>query len=323
MKVSIAICTYNGEKYLPEQLESFQRQSRLPDEVIVCDDGSKDLTHEILTDFAEKSPFPVKLYYNKQNLGYVQNFGKAMGLCSGDIVILSDQDDVWDINKIKLIEAEFEKSENVGMVYADAEVVDENLRSFGTTMWRCNNFNLEKQELIKRGKPLDVLLRDGFVLGSSMALRAKYLDLILPIPADIYYDHDDWAALLISALAGISLISQPLIKYRQHQLQTSLGMKLRAEAGIKPLVKAGRRINNFDQSISQLTFAMQRLEASKYPVKKALSKIKTAREHLLARSSLPKNVTSRLIKISQQLIAGNYHAYSNGLKSATKDLLVQ
>ncbi|MCU1288025.1 MAG: Alpha-L-Rha alpha,3-L-rhamnosyltransferase [Acidobacteria bacterium] len=322
MKISIALCTYNGEKYLREQLTSYAEQTRLPDEVIVCDDGSTDASVEILNEFGRQSPFPVRLYPNEKKLGYVRNFEKAIGLCAGDIIVTSDQDDVWHIDKLKLIEEEFAKSEKIGMVYADAEVVDENLRPLGLTMWQCNNFNLKKQKQFNTGKPLDILLRDGCVLGSSMAFLGKFIDLILPIPQDIYYDHDDWAALMISAVGDIALIDTPLIKYRQHRQQTSSGVLHKPESLLVSAVKAGKRINNYDKIINQLDFAEKKLSESRYAAKDSISKIKAARKHVSARATLPKNFSSRFVKIGQELIAGRYHTYSNGLKSAAKDLLV-
>ncbi len=322
MKISIAICTYNGEKYLREQLESYGAQTRLPDEVVVCDDGSQDATLEIVNAFSRQAAFPVKLYRSESNLGYVRNFEKAIGLCSGDIIVTSDQDDVWHIEKLELIEAEFAKSEKIGMVYADAEVVDENLRPVGLTMWECNDFNREKQQNFNSGNSLDILLRDGCVLGSSMAFRAKYLNLILPIPPNIYYDHDDWAALMISAIAEIALISKPLIKYRQHRQQTSSGVLRERETGVNAAVNAGKRINNYDEIINQLAFAERKLSESRYSVKNSIAKIKAARNHVSARATLPKNLLLRLVKIGRELMAGHYHAYSNGFRSAAKDLLV-
>lgn len=322
MKISIAICTYNGEKYLREQLNSYTAQTRLPDEVVVCDDGSTDSTREILAEFAAAAPFPVKLHFNKENLGYVQNFGKAAKFCTGDIIAFSDQDDVWRREKLEIIEAEFIKFPNVGMVYADAEVVDENLQSLGTTMWRCNKLNQKKQADIKSGKSLDLLLRDGYALGSSMAFRAKYLDLVLPIPPNIYYDHDDWIALIISALADVSLIEEPLIKYRQHQQQTSSGMTINAKTGVKLLVEAVRRTNDYNEVINQLTLAEKKLKENYDSVKEAILKIAAARDHILVRSNLPKNPLLRSVKVGQELLTGHYHSYSNGFRSAVKDLMI-
>lgn len=321
-KISIALCTYNGETYLREQLDSYLAQTRLPDELVVCDDGSKDSTREILEAFSSKATFPVKLHFNEPNLGYRQNFVKAAGLCSGDIVVFSDQDDVWREDKLQLIEAEFAKSENIGLVYADAEIVDENLNSLNLTLWQRNHLTLKKQANVKAGKSLDLLLKDGYLLGSSMAFSRKFQDLFLPMPSDIYFDHDDWIGLMISAVAEVSLIGEPLIKYRQHQHQASAQAALIPENKPKPLLQITKRTNYHEMFLAQLIVAEKRLVESRYPAREAIIKIKKAKQHILTRSSLPKNLPSRLFKIGQELIAGHYHAYSNGFKSAAKDLLV-
>jgi glycosyltransferase involved in cell wall biosynthesis len=94
MKISIAMCTYNGAAFLPAQLQSILTQSRRPDEIIICDDRSTDDTRSILETFKNESPIPVILNINDQNLGSVRNFERAINLCTGDVIALSDQDDV-------------------------------------------------------------------------------------------------------------------------------------------------------------------------------------------------------------------------------------
>ncbi|MBC7931137.1 MAG: glycosyltransferase, partial [Rubrivivax sp.] len=94
-RLSIAMCTYDGGRYLAEQLASIAAQTRAPDELVVCDDRSRDETTSIVRRFAETAPFPVRLYVNEQNLGSTRNFEKAIGLCEGELIALSDQDDVW------------------------------------------------------------------------------------------------------------------------------------------------------------------------------------------------------------------------------------
>ena len=95
MKISIAMTAFNGAKYINEQLNSFASQTRLPDEVVVCDDISSDDTFEILDNFARSAPFKMIVVRNNKNLGYTKNFEKALSLCSGDLIFLSDQDDIW------------------------------------------------------------------------------------------------------------------------------------------------------------------------------------------------------------------------------------
>jgi len=102
--LSVAMCTYNGEQYLQEQLDSIIAQTRLPNEVVVCDDGSTDATLQILDEFQETAPFPVRIYRNGTRLGPTKNFEKAIKLCSGNVIALSDQDDVWMPHKLERLE---------------------------------------------------------------------------------------------------------------------------------------------------------------------------------------------------------------------------
>src|SRR3712207_5989304 len=102
MSLSVALCTYDGARYLPEQLESLARQRRLPDELVVCDDGSADDTVDVVRRFADRAPFAVRLSLNPQNLGFVKNFEQAIRLCRGDLIALADQDDVWHPQKLEL-----------------------------------------------------------------------------------------------------------------------------------------------------------------------------------------------------------------------------
>ena len=97
MKISIAMCTYNGAEFLPAQLQSILTQSRPPDEIIICDDRSTDDTQALLKKFATESPIPIAVHINDHNLGSVKNFERTISLCTGDVIALSDQDDVWAV----------------------------------------------------------------------------------------------------------------------------------------------------------------------------------------------------------------------------------
>src|SRR5262245_33463585 len=133
-KISIALCTYNGAKFLSSQLESYLVQTQMPDEVVVCDDRSNDQTVEILKAFAERAPFSVRVLVNDQNLGSTKNFEKAISLCSGEFIFLSDQDDIWNPDKIEKMTAPFENDPDVGLVFSDVELVDESLTFEGKTL---------------------------------------------------------------------------------------------------------------------------------------------------------------------------------------------
>lgn len=204
--VSIAMTTYNGESYLQEQLDSFLAQSVLPDELVVCDDCSTDGTFEILESFKESAPFDVRLFKNEKNLGYAQNFSKAMGLCSGDYVFLSDQDDVWLPDKIESVLKVFENKPAVQLVIHDLEFCDADLVPIG-------------QKKIER-----VLLAsnslENYVTGMATAVRADFLKLCLPVPLQAF-THDAWLHACASMVSARSVMPKVLALYRRHDANAS------------------------------------------------------------------------------------------------------
>ena len=110
MTLSVAMCTYNGEAYLPEQLISIAAQTRQPDELVICDDCSSDGTVEIVKEFASHAPLVVRLLQNNENLGSTKNFAKAFGNCRFDVIAPSDQDDFWYPDKLQSMEEVFIKN---------------------------------------------------------------------------------------------------------------------------------------------------------------------------------------------------------------------
>lgn len=236
MKLSIAMCTYNGAAYLLEQLESLAAQTCLPDELVVCDDGSNDRTFEIITSFARQSPFPVRLSVNRKTLGSKKNFEHAISLCQGAIIFLCDQDDVWRADKLKLIEETFLAHPTIGLVFTDAEVVDEDLRILSL---QSNAVKIE----IPAAEPTDFfpsLLPRNLVTGATLAFRSNFRRLVLPIPDDTILQHDGWVALIIAAVAPVIFLTEPLIKYRQHAGQ-QIGVEIkgsRFEKRASPLIRS-------------------------------------------------------------------------------------
>src|SRR5918997_119590 len=232
-RFSVAMCTYNGARFVAEQLASVAAQTRPPDELVVCDDGSADETRELVGEFAARAPFPVRLSVNERNLGSTRNFGRAISLSAGDLIALSDQDDVWHPEKLEKLEARFDARPSVGLVFTDAELVDERLR-------------------VRRGRALDVLLPGWSVTGATMAFRADFRDLVLDIPEDLALIHDGWIALMVAAVSEIDYIAEPLIQYRQHPRQQVGAPPERHRAprqGLEGVAVAARRVNSYDELI--------------------------------------------------------------------------
>ena len=201
--VSIALCTYNGEAYLREQLESIVNQSYRPIELIVVDDCSTDDTLKILEEYADKYPF-LKFFINPTNLGYIKNFEKALQLCGGEFIALSDQDDIWDLEKIE------KQVNNIGnnlLIYHDSEFVDENDQSLNRKMSDIMN--------LYSGNQPEAFLFFNCISGHSVLMKKELRDELLPFP-DAYF-HDWWMGYVATNLGSIDFIKESLVKYRQHQ----------------------------------------------------------------------------------------------------------
>lgn len=203
-RISIAMATYNGAKYLPQQLDSLAAQTLCPFELVVTDDGSTDNSLEIVESFSERAPFPVHIRSNQRRLGYRDNFLSAAKLCNGDLIAFCDQDDVWNARKLEMVAREFVDLD-VLLVIHDAQVVTGELESTG-----CY-------------RAPDAHLPFAVQYGNSMVFRAD-----LPFAHDIkrptserdpdgsLLAHDEWIPFLASCLGKCVNIHSPLIMYRQH-----------------------------------------------------------------------------------------------------------
>lgn len=206
MRVSIALTTFNGAAFLEQQLESYVTQTRIPDELVVCDDGSIDGTMEILERFRQNAPFSVEVIRNQQNLGFTKNFEKAISLCSGDIIFFSDQDDVWYPDKISSILQCFDAHPGVMLVVHDGELVDERLVFHGATKIRQLTAGFGTT--------------DALVVGALSATRKTFLPYGMPIPEGVV-GHDVWLHLL-AQLLGVRYVHECCLqKIRRHGSNTS------------------------------------------------------------------------------------------------------
>ena len=276
------------------------------------------------------APFPVRFHANESNLGSTRNFEKAAALCSGDLIAFSDQDDVWLPHKLERLEAEFLLRPEVGLVFSDAEVVDENLQPLGFGLWEQLGFNKDlRRGVTTRGRALDVLLPGWTVTGATMAFRSKFRSLALTIPDDLPMIHDGWIALVVAAVSKVALIDEPLIKYRQHSGQQIGAPKTgpaRSETGLKDLDgirTALLRSNSYEELLKIGDRVRLRLmDRCSHPESvAALRRLDARLSHLRARARLPKSRLGRLGPVLRELLTMRYYRYSNGIFSAIKDLV--
>lgn len=199
--VSIALCTYNGSKFLPEQIESVLNQEYTNFELVIVDDDSKDNTCDIISSYLNDSR--IRFYKNEKNLGYAANFGKALSLCSGELIALSDQDDIWLPKKIKFM---------VSLIGATSGLYHNSV--FMTETGKLTDVKLTDKVHFVSGKNPESLLLYNYVGGHTLMIKREVLKYALPIPKGIY--HDWWIAFVCMNLDGLDYIEKPLVYYRLH-----------------------------------------------------------------------------------------------------------
>ncbi len=222
------MCTYNGGEFLHKQLYSFLSQTKLPDELIICDDRSSDNTLTILEEFKTIAPFKVEIYINNRNLGARANFFQAIDFCNGDLIFLADQDDIWMPHKIMTFFNYFESHPNCLMLFSNAKMINiSDLEStktiwdaFGYTIEMSNSWNVNNTLSLK-----SMVFGKNYITGACSAIKKQLIEFSKPTPdlesLDLW--HDAWLGICAAALGELRSISEPCIFYRIHE-QQQLGL---------------------------------------------------------------------------------------------------
>ena len=204
--VSIAMATYNGEKYLKEQLDSLINQSYKSIEIVIVDDCSKDNTIGLIKQYQEKFNF-IRLFINEKNSGVTSTFEKAITESKGKYIAISDQDDIWELDKIEILLNEID---DFDAVYSNSLLVDSQGNSLGKSFTTIMNM-----KTYKIGTPF---LLSNSVPGHTILMKKDFVEKILPIPKNILFDL--WIGFCAAGNNGIKFIDKTLVKYRQHDSNT-------------------------------------------------------------------------------------------------------
>lgn len=221
--VQIVLATYNGARYLPAQLDSILIQQEHFLEILVCDDGSTDATSSVIADYAVRYPGRIRTVLKKPGQkGASSNFSNLLECSTADYVLLSDQDDVWDADKIQSLTSrmlELELQHGVQMpllLHTDLRVVDEQLHQISESLFKYQNLDKTLSSLA------DCLCQNS-VTGCTVMVNRSLIQLAVPVAPKAIM-HDWWLALVASAFGKIEFIDRPFISYRQHSSNT-LGAK--------------------------------------------------------------------------------------------------
>ena len=207
--ISVCIATYNGERFIQEQIDSILRQLSSDDEIIVSDDGSTDGTISIINSIDDKR---IRVIEGPRKQSPTSNFECALKASKGDYIFMSDQDDVWKPNKVKIC---MEWLQRYDCVVSDAEVTDSSLNPLYPSLYAIMQ--------VRQGRIYNTIWKNGYT-GCCMAFRRNVLESSLPFPKDIPM-HDIWIGNVAAYKYNVKFIPDTLIYFRRHEDTTSCNGK--------------------------------------------------------------------------------------------------
>ena len=314
-RISVAICTYNGERYLRDQLESINAQTLQPLEVVICDDGSTDGTLAIAANYQRGVQFDVRVVRNTTNLGVVRNFEKAVSLCRGELIALADQDDVWYPNKLKSLSEYMFQNPTRGGVFCDADIIDDRSQTTGEHLWDLFRFGENEQRLFDRGDGAHLLCLGEFVTGATLMFRTSLRPYLLPVGGG--WLHDGWFAWMLILYSHLGYIPERLMAYRVHSAQQS---------GVGPR-HLRQRLAKMCQSLAPVhaekarRFESLRARCSEWGGcrEETLADITELIEFCRMRSSLPGAALSRAACVLPKIPL--YRRYSRWIRAIARDIV--
>lgn len=325
LTISVVVCTYNGTQFLREQLDSILQQSLLPDEVVISDDNSSDETLDFARNHLEQAQLDdprlktITITYisNRPALGVSSNFLAAIKSAKGDLVALSDQDDVWSPNKLEVMAAKFEHDPSLLLLHTNAQLVDGQNQDLGLSLFDALRVSKNEITSIQYGRALEVLARRNLVTGATSMIRRTLVGSIEYIPAG--WLHDEFLGLIAAGEGTINVLPEVLINYRQHggnQVGASKpGLKQLIGRVLHPGLQRNRTLLNRAVALSNHP-AVKNL-----PKQTDLSKLSDEKlAHELARSDFAVNRFSRSIQVIKEARTGRYNSVGLGFPDIIRDL---
>jgi len=322
LRLSIVMCTYNGAAFLQQQLDSLLAQTRLPDEIVMSDDGSTDASLHILQTFAKRARglgISVQLWSNPENLGYVENFSGALQRATGDVLFLCDQDDVWRPDKLALMAQCFDDDPQLLLLHSDGRLVDAEGDSLRCSLFDALQLTSDEKQAIHDGHAFEIVMRRSFVTGATAALRRSLVAVALPVAQD--WIHDEWLTAVAAASGRIDFVAEPLIDYRQHGAN-QIGMRKRTLAmkWQDLLLPRGQLLGTEAKRLQRLEVFLE--HAAFRGASERARQVTHKRLHFerrVAIGRLPRY--QRLLPVLREARAGCYRRYGTGGRSMLRDLL--
>jgi glycosyltransferase involved in cell wall biosynthesis len=323
--ISVALCTYNGARYIRAQLESILSQ-QVPDlEIVVSDDGSSDGTVDVVRDVqgqahqssAARGP-RIRVIENETPLGIAANFEQAIAACSRGVIALSDQDDIWHPGRLKALVDRIEADDAIALLHSNARMVDENGGLLGYRLSDAIHFTESEVALVHSGNGFDVLLRRNVVTGATSVIRSELASRAFPTPEG--WLHDEWLAIMAAVTARFDFLDIDSIDYRQHgnnqigQLRPDLAHNLRRLK--EPRTARNRRLLARASGLSERVRDLADAVPPRY-----VELVEGKLAHERVRSTLPARRLPRLLPVVREARKGGYVRFGLGWADILRDLV--
>lgn len=315
--ISVVLCTHNGAAYVGEQVASILQQAPRPDELVLGDDASRDDTVAIVERAARDAGVRLTVRRHDPALGVVGNFADALAHATGDLIALSDQDDVWRAGKLAAAVAAFDADPGLLLVHTDARLVDAAGAPAGLTLLEALEITPGERAGLERGDAFATLLRRNLVTGATVVLRRELLARAAPFPDG--WVHDEWLAVVAAATGGLRLLPEPLIDYRQHG-GNQIGARRPTMGDRLAKLREPRepRATTLVTRTTALVAALERLGDVVRPGALDAARARLAFE--TRRRALPRIRVARVPRVLASAARGDYARYARGPIDVLRDL---
>lgn len=324
LSISVALCTYNGAAFIREQVRSICLQSRPPQEIVLSDDASSDgcvdIARAAVAECAAERPgHPVALrvLQNTTALRVTKNFEQAVRACEGDLIALSDQDDVWKPDRLARMAAEFERRPDLLLLHTDARLVDDDRKDLGQSLFHALEVKPFEMNWIHGGNAFDVFLRRNLVTGATAIFRRSLLADAAPFPVE--WLHDEWLAIVASTVGGVDVLEDELIEYRQHA-SNQIGARRDTFVGKIRKALASRGDTHVKRAIKAELLLERLLTLGDRVSPVTIEKVRSKIEHQRFRAALPARRIERCVPVLREAMTGRYDKFGRGVRGVVRDL---
>ncbi|WP_376765713.1 glycosyltransferase family 2 protein [Agromyces agglutinans] len=322
-RISVALGTHNGERFLGEQLRSILDQSHPVDEIVLSDDASRDSTIGVAEQAVAAAgddgrPVPTLIVLrNDSPLGVTGNFAQALQAATGDLILLCDQDDRWHVDRVADALACFATDPELQLVASDARLVDEHGAPLPHSLFDTLGIDEGLLARIAAGGASSELLKRNLFTGATMAVRRELVERAAPFPAS--WVHDEWLAIVASVTGGLVVIDAPLIDYRQHGGNQIGVTKLELDGKLSRLrePRSDRNARLLARAEALAARAAEFAPTDQRFIREVDEKV----QHELVRRDLPRRRVQRIAPVLGEWRTGRYSRFGLGAQDVLRDLV--